>query len=140
MNNKDFVALYVFLYPHLLFLCFELFMISFLRFLFTKVVFFLLIYFCFLGANLSKTSRETLKSLSNPASFLLIEILESSFFRTYLELTLEKKSLYTKWKVCKCGVFSGPYFPVFGLNADIYSVRIIQSEYGKIRAKKLLDK
>ena len=72
-----------------------------------------------MGANLSKTSRETLKNLSNPASFLLVEILESSFFRTSLER-----------------VFSGPYFPVFGLNADIHSVRIIQSEYGKIRAKK----
>ena len=26
---------------------------------------------------------------------------------------------YTAWKVSKYGVFSGPYFPVFGLNAEI---------------------
>ena len=32
----------------------------------------------------------------------------------------------TAWKVFKYGVFSGPYFPVFGLNTEIYpySVRI----------------
>ena len=37
----------------------------------------------------------------------------------------------------KYGVFSCTYFPVFGLNAKIYSVNIrIQSEYGKIRTKK----
>ena len=26
----------------------------------------------------------------------------------------------TAWKVSKCGVFSGPYFPVFGLNTGKY--------------------
>ena len=39
--------------------------------------------------------------------------------------------------------FSGPYFPVFGLNAEIYPVNPrIQSKYGKIRTKKTpyLDK
>ena len=41
------------------------------------------------------------------------------------------------WKVSKYGVFSGPYFPVFGLNTEIYSVNLrIQSEYRKIRTKK----
>ena len=29
---------------------------------------------------------------------------------------------FTAWKVCKYRVFSGPYFPVFGLNTEIYSV------------------
>ena len=37
----------------------------------------------------------------------------------------------------KYGVFSGLYFPVFGLNTEIYSVNIrIQSEYRKIRSRK----
>ena len=37
----------------------------------------------------------------------------------------------------KYGVFSGPYFPVFGLNTEIYGVNIcIQSEYRKIRTRK----
>ena len=29
----------------------------------------------------------------------------------------------TVWKVSKYGVISGPYFPVFGLNTEIYSLR-----------------
>ena len=31
--------------------------------------------------------------------------------------------LITAWKVSKYGVFSGPYFPAFRLNTDIYSRR-----------------
>ena len=30
----------------------------------------------------------------------------------------------TAWKVSKYGVFSGPYFPVFGLNTEIYFVNL----------------
>ena len=34
--------------------------------------------------------------------------------------------------------FSGPYFPTFGVNKEIYSVSFrIQSEYGKIRIRKI---
>ena len=44
---------------------------------------------------------------------------------------------YTAWKVSKCGVFSGSYFHVFGLNTEIYEVNFhIQSEYRKIRTRK----
>ena len=42
----------------------------------------------------------------------------------------------TAWKVSKYGVISGPYFPVFGLNTEIYPpILRIQSEYRKIRAR-----
>ena len=42
----------------------------------------------------------------------------------------------TAWKVPKCEVISGPYFPVFGLNKEIYEVNLrIQSEYSKIRTR-----
>ena len=42
----------------------------------------------------------------------------------------------TAWKVSKYRVISGWYFPVFGLNAEIYEVNLrIQSEYRKIRAR-----
>ena len=45
--------------------------------------------------------------------------------------------MHTAWKVSKNGVFSGPSFPAFWLNTDIYSVNLrIQSEYGKIRTRK----
>ena len=37
----------------------------------------------------------------------------------------------------KYEVFSGPYFPVFGLNTEIYGVNLrIQSEYRKIQTRK----
>ena len=43
----------------------------------------------------------------------------------------------TSWKVSKYGVFSGPYFPAFGLNTERYSVSLrIQSECGRIRSRK----
>ena len=42
-------------------------------------------------------------------------------------------SLYIEWKVSKYEVFSGPHFPVFELNMEIYSVNLrTQSEYGKM--------
>ena len=37
----------------------------------------------------------------------------------------------------KYGVFSGPYVPVFGLNTEIYLNLRIQSEYRKMRTKKI---
>ena len=42
----------------------------------------------------------------------------------------------TAWKVSKYAVFSGPYFPLPGLNTKIYEVNLrIQSEYRKIRTR-----
>ena len=44
---------------------------------------------------------------------------------------------YTAWKVSKYGVFSGPYFPVFGLNTEIYGVNLrIKSKYRKLWTRK----
>ena len=43
---------------------------------------------------------------------------------------------FTAWKVSKYEVISGPYFPVFGLNTEIYSLNIrIQSEYRKLQTR-----
>ena len=40
-------------------------------------------------------------------------------------------------KLSKYGVFSGPYFPAFGLNTERYEASIrIQPKYGKIRMRK----
>ena len=51
----------------------------------------------------------------------------------YLDHTLPNS---TVWKVSKYGVISGPYFPVFGLNTEIYFVNLrIQFEYRKIRTR-----
>ena len=41
------------------------------------------------------------------------------------------------WKVSKYGVFSGPYFPAFGLNTERYGVPLrIKSKCGKMRFRK----
>ena len=54
----------------------------------------------------------------------------------FVSSKMQPKAL-TAWKVPKYRVFSAPYFPVFGLNTETYSVnRRIQSEYRKIRTKK----
>ena len=43
------------------------------------------------------------------------------------------------WKVSKCEVFSGPYFPVFERSTEIYKTNPrLQSKYGKIRTRKKL--
>ena len=40
-------------------------------------------------------------------------------------------------KIVQIRSFSGPYFPTFGLNTDIYGVNLcVQSKYGKIRTRK----
>ena len=42
----------------------------------------------------------------------------------------------TARKMSKYGVISGPYFPVFGLNTEIYFRNLgIQSEYRKMRTR-----
>ena len=42
-------------------------------------------------------------------------------------------SAYTAWNVSKYGSFSGPHFPAFELNTEIYFVNLfIQSEYKKL--------
>ena len=55
-----------------------------------------------------------------------------SFFLLIAELIpLLNDVSNTASKVSKYGVISGPYFPVFGLNTEIYFVNLrIQSEYG----------
>ena len=68
-----------------------------------------------------------------------------SFALTFLRITVKQVWAcnciypihYTAWKVSKYGVFSGPYFPVCGLNSERYFVSLrIQSECGKIRTRK----
>ena len=60
-----------------------------------------------------------------------------SIFEVLPRCLLDKGALNTAWKVCKYGVFSDRYFPIFGLNTEIYSINLrIQSEYRKIRTSK----
>ena len=41
----------------------------------------------------------------------------------------------TVWKVSKYEFISGPYFPVFGLNTEIYGINIHIHPYSKIRTR-----
>ena len=43
--------------------------------------------------------------------------------------------LIAAWKMCKYGVFSGPYFPAFGLNTVYLSV--FSPNAGKYRPEKI---
>ena len=47
---------------------------------------------------------------------------------------MRKHSLHKK--VSRYGFFSGPHFPIFGMNTEIKVNIHIQSEYGKIRTSK----
>ena len=63
--------------------------------------------------------------------------LESIHFYACLAITGAIRGTSTAWKVSNYGVFSGPYFPAFGLNTERYEVSLrIQSECGKIRTRK----
>ena len=55
-----------------------------------------------------------------------------------LQIFLKKLTdIHTSWQVSKYGTFSGLYFPLFGLNTEIYGINLrIQSEYRKIRTRK----
>ena len=57
---------------------------------------------------------------------------ESATCKDKPEELKQKKHIYTAWKVSKYGVISSPYFPVFGLNTEIYFVNLhIPSDTGK---------
>ena len=58
--------------------------------------------------------------------------------RRFLSCTVTPLSLSSgAWKVSKYQVFSGPYFPTFGLNIEKYGVSLrLQFECGKTRTRK----
>ena len=62
--------------------------------------------------------------------------LTCSYFRNFIRNMLPHKNS-TVIKLSKYGVFSGPYFPAFGVNTERYGVSLcIQSESRKIQTRK----
>ena len=61
------------------------------------------------------------KKYSDLIEELVVKVINSIFLRRAFELT------HTASKVSKYGVISGPYFPVFGLNTEIYGVAVPRS-------------
>ena len=57
---------------------------------------------------------------------------------TYMHWVLSLRKAWTAlvrntaWKVSKYGVISGPYFPVFGLNTEIYGVKFTPWNLSKL--------
>ena len=83
--------------------------------------------------------------ISNFYSIVSPPIISGRIFRGMgKRISVAKKSswhpdvdVYIARKVSKYGVISGPYFPAFGLNTEIYSFYLcIQSEYRKIQVRK----
>ena len=91
---------------------------------------------CYHKSNLTsmeswKSRRETRRQVSVKGRLPDYYSRKSPWFQFWFQLFA---NLHIAWNVSKYGVISGPYFPVFGLNTEIYSVNLrIQSEYRKIR-------
>ena len=70
--------------------------------------------FIFLSAN-----KVTFFAIMSPFSVVMFMI-ECSVTQSDIRI---KSDMSTTWKVSKYGVFSGPYFPAFGLNTERYVKR-----------------
>ena len=77
--------------------------------------------------------------ISNTYSKALLATTLTALFLTIFSPKSQLFYYVTAWKVPKCEVFFGPYFPAFGMDTEIYYVFLrIQSECRKIRTKKTL--
>ena len=82
------------------------------------------------------TEMQSLTNLGQWA-FLFSPTAKKSGIKWILHIFQFSTISITVWNVSKYGVFSGPYFPTFGLNTERYQVSLhIQSECGKIRTRK----
>ena len=68
----------------------------------------------------SKFSVANSKRNFKKGSFTVFNVNERI---SYLDSTIRDMITVTTWKVSKYGVISGPYFPLFGLNTEIFSVQ-----------------
>ena len=73
--------------------------------------------FCLItGLYRNARTQTVIRCLQGNTKFYFYTQTVSYFFTA-------KYKIFTAWKVFKYGVFSGPYFPVFGLNTEINSVK-----------------
>ena len=98
--------------------------------------------FCVIFKTKKKAGRKTGKQKINKRSITAQKcqklvfsdpLLWFSQSNSLLSLSTVFFENFTARKVSQCGVFSGPYFSLFGLNTERYSVSLrIQSECRKI--------
>ena len=88
--------------------------------------------------NISGPVLKAIKKYEKYPSIIKIEkIKNKNMSFSFSFVTKETMLNDTVWNVSKYGVFSGPYFPVFGLKTERYEVPLrIQSKCGKIRTRK----
>ena len=73
-------------------------------------------------------------------SFFHFQIYYNIYMYTWwMKVKIEVCLLLTAWKVSRCGVFSGPYFPVFGLNTERYRVEIQSISPYSVRIRENAD-
>ena len=89
----------------------------------------------YLVIGINKLGSRIIYKILISTSFVKQNYDEEHFSLTLSEWTLSYfLSGFTARKVSKYGVISGPYFPIFGLNTEIYGVfPRIQPYYRKIR-------
>ena len=94
--------------------------------------------------SIRKINRKTLKQQVFScefcgifkSSFLCRASIGEYFLKKWKHYHFTVTALLTAWKVSRCRVIYGLYFPVFGLNTEIYGVNLSsQSEYRKIRTR-----
>ena len=73
------------------------------------------------GVKFLKVRNLGFKEFRKPCKMKQFRKIHSEQFLKFLRIF---QWIIFAWKVSKYGVFSGPYFPVFGLNTKIYSVFI----------------
>ena len=87
-------------------------------------------------SHLSKMRKVRLSKFSSQVS-LKIQIIPLGFVAIGAHRCMTFDTFFTAWKVSKYRVFSGPYFPVYGMNSEIYGANLhSQSKYRKIRTRK----
>ena len=78
---------------------------------------------------LAQFSLYFVKSSFSDLCFQLFQVLTYLILHLYsialLAKVLHFRKNHTTWEVSKYGVISGPYFPVFGLNTETYSVSLL---------------
>ena len=85
------------------------------------------IIFVLVNNKIVTKNHGAIRNFLEPPIFAKNVFFNSSYFKCLLIPIIFVDMLFrtifrtqTVWKVSKCGVFSGPYFPVFGLNTGKY--------------------
>ena len=90
-----------------------------------------------LQCNMNFIHSDKLLATDHNLFYLIVRLNISTLEQNQIKYFPKVITKVTAWKVSKYEVFSGPYFPAFGLDTERYGISLhIQSECGKIRTRK----